>query len=234
METGTRRQNRHGRNLFAGAILLLLACVLLGGLAARYMSEQRKTEEAELAEYQVSVIDLHTGKDVDWKIELPATTKLYEDSYFDQAAVVKRLKITNHSEQDLILTAEMLEKIYEGSHGQEDPTAQARDIFLYIADGDIGTSGFCNLVKNGLAAEGVTAESLGADGSAMETVRTAITSHNTKVLQNWSGTLKPGDANSKYLSVILWRENDIDNTTQTTTETFYLNQHLRLSVEQTQ
>ncbi len=84
------RQKRRTRVLFC-VIAAALIIGAFGVMYARYSSFWSLKSSAELTTYDVSVTDFTTKQEVSWELQLPAATRIYEDSQFDYAAVIKHL-----------------------------------------------------------------------------------------------------------------------------------------------
>lgn len=220
-----RRSGRRRADIIL-LILAVLVCIgLLGVSFARYRTKQKHMESAQLTDFQIKVTDLFTWEAPDWVIELPATTRLYDDQNFDETVIVKRLMIQNEGSQTVDLKAELLEDVTEDYHGSVSSEQESEDILLYIAGSDV-SSGFQDVIQKAAEDAG---EMLNAESTVVR-LKSSFTEMNKNTLKDWSYTMAPGDI--KYMTVMIWRENPAVNEVDTFGGVYYLDHHLKLAVKQ--
>lgn len=204
-------------------VLSILVCIgLLGVSFARYIANEKHKENANLADFHVQVLDLETMEPPDWDIEIPATTRLYDDTHFDDVVIDKRLMITNLGDQTVKLGARLIDKITSDNHNGEDATVNSEDIFIFAFNYD---------VQNGFQAQIQAALDSNLDAaSAVSAIKTDVDRVTGQNLENWSYDLKPGE--SRFLTVLVWRENTAVNDENSFGKTVYLKEHLELDVLQ--
>lgn len=211
----------------------LAVCGTLFGMS--YASYLRKSETAasvSLEDYQVEVADAYApAQPAKWDVDLPATTRLYEDDQFRLAAVSVGWKLTNKSDFDLNLKASYKESTHSGFalNGKED-SGNAEDICVFLTPVRPGED------LAGAILQSESFKNMSADSSVRE-IRSALTEHNKETLKKWitdDGRMKPGG--EKFLYAIIWRENAADknggNGTISFEETFHMKGHLLLNIEQ--
>lgn len=210
----------------SGSFLILLAsliCIVLLGISfAQYRAQQKHVETASLSDFRIEVVDLATMEHPDWVIELPATTRLYDDSHFDSTVVAKRLMITNKGNQLISLKAKLLNDITTDYHKTLENVEDASDIILFVAGGDIQDQ-YQKAIQDAVGA------ALN-ETSVISDMKNEIGKINTSNLADWSYDLAPGE--SRFLTILVWRENAAVNGENSFGKTYYLNQHLELDVSQ--
>lgn len=204
-------------------VLSVIVCIgLLGVSFARYISNEKHKENANLADFNIQVLDLETMETADWDIEIPATTRLYDDVCFDDVVIDKRLMITNLGNQTVQLGAKLIDRITSDNHNNDDNTVNSEDILIFAFDYDV-QDGFQAKIQAALD------ENLDKT-SAVSAIKANVDRVCSQNLKNWSYDLKPGE--SRFLTVLVWRENAAVNDENSFGETVYLKEHLELDVLQ--
>ncbi len=223
MKTEENNINNSAKRSGLLIILAIIVCIgLLGFSFARYISVENHKENANLADFNIQVLDLDTIAPPDWQIELPATTRLYDDVNFNDVVISRRLMITNLSNQTVEIGAKLKDKTTTDNHNHQDYTAQSDDIFILVFNYDV-QSDFQSEIQSALDG------SFNADTSFAD-IKANIQSVCTENLKNWSYDLKPGE--SRFLTVFVWRENADVNNENSFGKTVYLKEHLELDVIQ--
>lgn len=204
-------------------VLAIIICIGLLGLSfARYISNEKHKENANLADFNIQVLDLDTMQTPNWDIEIPATTRLYDDVNFNAAVVDRRLMITNLGNQTVKIGAKLIDKVTSDNHNHNDGTVDSDDIFIYVFNYDVQDR-FQTEIQNTLD------ENLDKNSSILD-IKTNVDSVCSQNLENWSYDLKPGE--SRFLTVLVWRENAAVNNENSFGKTVYLKEHLELDVLQ--
>lgn len=221
MKTETNNRNREKRSLLI--ILAIIICIgLLSASFARYISVENHKENANLADFNIQVLDLETMAAPDWQIELPATTRLYDDVNFNDVVIARRLMVTNLSNQTVEISAKLTDKTTADNHNHEDLTVESDDIFVLAFSYDV-QGNFQSEIQSALGG------SLNINSSVAD-IQATVQSVGTENLKNWSYDLKPGE--SRFLTVFVWRENADVNNESSFGKTVYLKDHLELDVIQ--
>ena len=204
-------------------VLAIIFCIgLLGVSFARYISNENHKENANLADFNIQVLDLETMQSPDWNVEIPATTRLYDDVNFNDVVVEKRLMITNLGKQTVSISAKLIDKITSDNHNEYDSVADSDDIFIYVFNYDVQNS-FQTEIQ-------ATLDENLDENSSVSDLKTNIYTVSGKNLENWSYDLNPGE--SRFLTVLVWRENEAVNNENSFGKIVYLKEHLELDVLQ--
>jgi Fe-S cluster assembly iron-binding protein IscA len=218
------------------AVVLAAVLAVLPTLRARYISQTTYNESAELENVGVTVTDLDTLQSVDWQVELPATTCLYETSAkneeFNRAVVVKRLMITNDGQADLKVEATYEMNAATGTHGEQDQQNFSEDnVCIYIVGKDLGAPDKSEIDYRAMIQNEISNINPNlANADDIETLRTALKEMNENTLEAWSGELQPKQA--KLINIIIWRENTTTIQTAKVGTRMSIQNHLKLSVSQ--
>jgi Fe-S cluster assembly iron-binding protein IscA len=217
------------------AVVLAAVLAVLPTLRARYISQTTYNESAELENVGVTVTDLDTLQSVDWQVELPATTRLYETSAkneeFNRAVVVKRLMITNDGQADLNVEATYETTAATGTHGEQDQQNFSGDnVCIYIVGKDLGAPDKSEIDYRAMIQNEISNINPNLADADIDTLRNALTEMNKNTLKAWSGELQPKQV--KLINIIIWRENTTAIQTAEVGTRMSIQNHLKLSASQ--
>nr|MDE5985272.1 hypothetical protein [Eubacterium sp.] len=108
------------------------------------------------------------------------------------------------------------------NHNHNDGTVDSEDIFIYAFNYDVQDRFQARI-------QATLDENLD-ENSSISDIKTNVYSVCGQNLENWSYDLKPGE--SRFLTILVWRENEAVNNENSFGKTVYLKEHFELDVIQ--
>ena len=173
-------------------IAIILVVIVSTFALSRYMSVIAGEAGTRIAEFEVNIFG--TGSQdipLDLDLKFFNTTKLYDDEYFDEVAVVRNIRVVNNSEVEVNLKATLGDEMTEG-------------LLWYVADFNL-TYDYIITIKSALINSGYTTFD---EDTTYQDLKDALEIANEITLNALNDTLaiKNESNSSRYLTLIAWVE----------------------------